>query len=143
MAHTKTQLTTLHLTLHELLSALSFWGTTVRFLLFAFLAGVTFLVALAQTTSPADEVGLFIYVLATFLAFDAGYVLLARAMKLKPAVDKLVIIVGEVVFTIAHVVPYFALVPTAITAIVVWGPLGVVGLLSLRALLGLLYARST
>lgn len=142
MAQTNKQLTQLHLTLHELLSALSFWGTTVRFLLFLFLAGVTFLVALAQTVAPQEEVGLFIYALATFLVFDAGYVMLSRGLPLTRIIDQLVVVVFELVFTVAHVVPYFALVPTAITAVVIWAPLGVVGLLSLRALLGLLYSRS-
>lgn len=143
MATPKKQTKPIHLTLHELIGALSFWGATVRFLLFVFLATVTLFVALSQTVDSYEQIGMYIYILSAFLVFDVGYVMLARGLPLTRAYDIAVIIGFEIILAIAYVLPYFALVPASFSLVVIWSLLIVVGLLSVRALLGLLYSRSS
>lgn len=139
MANNKQTYRPPHLLLHDLITALSFWGSTVRLLLMGFLATVSLLVMLSDPTlDGTTEVGMFIYVLATFLVFDVGYVMLARGLKLKPALDRLAVAAGDSLIAIAYVLPTFAVTSGHWTAALIWSPLVVFGVLSLRALLGLL-----
>lgn len=131
------------LSLHQLITALSFWGTSVRFLIFLVLAAISLGAVLSQSGLTAgyveQTVNLFTYVLLSYLLFDAGYVMLGRGLPLKPAVDRLVIFVFDVVVACWYVVPRFAMVPTELANAIVWLILGVFALLSLRAVLGLLF----
>lgn len=131
----------LHLTLHELITALSYWGSAVRLLLFGFLATLTLFVGLAETGQPTNEVGLYIYVMATYFLFDVGYVMLARGLPLMATTDKLVVFLGGTVMAALYMLPYFAMVPTAFVWVLSWALVVVFGILSLRALIGLLYGR--
>ncbi|HET8690275.1 MAG TPA: hypothetical protein VFL81_02470 [Candidatus Saccharimonadales bacterium] len=131
------------LSLHQLVTALSFWGTSVRFLIFFVLAVISLIAVLSQSglTSGYVEqtVNLFTYVLLSFLLFDAGYVMLGRGLSLKPAVDRLVIFVVDVIIACWYVIPRFAMVSTGLANAIIWLILGVFTLLSLRAVLGLLF----
>lgn len=137
----KRQSKPLHLTLHQLLSALSFWGTTVRMLLFGFLATVALFVGLSQTDNASAEVGLYIYVMGSVFLFDIGYTLLARGLPVTATTDKLIILLGEILLATLYVLPYFAMVPAVMTWVLSWTLLVVFAIISGRALVGLLYSR--
>lgn len=143
MPKTAAKKRTTSLSLHQLITALSFWGTSVRFLIFLVLAVISLVAVLSQSgltaTYVEQTVNLFTYVLLSFLLFDAGYVMLGRGLPLKPAIDRLVIFVVDVMVACWYVVPRFALVSTELANAIVWLILGVFVLLSLRAVLGLLF----
>ncbi|HET6622571.1 MAG TPA: hypothetical protein VFG56_01405 [Candidatus Saccharimonadales bacterium] len=131
------------LSLHQLITALSFWGSSVRFLTFLMLAAVSLVAVLSQAGLTVDYVqqtiNLFIYVLLSFLLFDVGFVMLGRGLPLKPGVDRLVICVVDLLVVCWYVIPRFALVSTDLANAIVWLILGVLVMLSLRAVLGLLF----
>ncbi|HET7630445.1 MAG TPA: hypothetical protein VFK03_03660 [Candidatus Saccharimonadales bacterium] len=143
MAKAATKKKSQALSLHHLITALSFWGTSVRFLVFFVLAVISLAAVLSQsglTTNYVEQtINLFIYVLLSFLLFDIGYVMLGRGLPLKAAVDRLVIFVFDLLIVCWYVIPRFALVSTDLANAIVWLILGVFVLLSLRSVLGLLY----
>ena len=134
------------LTLHGLIGALSFWGTAVRTLLFAFLAAAVFVVALSEATTDAAvdrEILLLIYVLGSFLLLDFGYVLVARAYALQRALDLLVLFLADILLAVLYIAPKLV-VTTDITVrtnpliFVIFIPIIV---LSGRMLVGMLFGR--
>lgn len=133
------------ITLHQLLVALSFWGTAVRALLFSFLAAAIFLVALteARSASAVDaEVMVLIYVLCSFLLLDIGYVMVARVYHLQRGLDVLALLLAELLLTALYVAPKLVVNPdikldTNPLLYIVFIPLVA---LSMRALLGMLFA---
>lgn len=131
------------LSLHELLTDLSFWGSSVRFLIFLVLAVASLAVVLTQpdlTSSYVEQtIDLFIYVLLSYFLFDVGYVMLGRDLPLKPGVDRLVIFIFDFLIICWYIIPHFAMVSAQFASAIVWLILGVLVLLSLRALLGLVY----
>lgn len=136
--------TSSQLTLHELIIALSFWGTAVRTMLFGFLAGAVFLVALTEAVnvSAADsEVMILIYVLGSFLLLDFGYVLVARTYRLRRLLDVPVLALADSLLALLYIVPK-VVVDSAVTVrtdpllFVIFIPLVV---LALRMLVGMLY----
>lgn len=134
------------LTLHALIGALSFWGTAVRAMLFAFLAAAIFIVALSEATTDAavdGEILVLIYVLASFLLLDFGYVMIARAYALQRALDLLVLFVADVVLALLYIAPKLVVssditVRTNPLLFVVFIPIIV---LSVRMLVGMLFGR--
>lgn len=131
------------LSLHQLITALSFWGTSVRFLVFLVLAVISLVAVLSQsglTSNYVEQtVNLFTYVLLSFLLFDAGYVMLGRGLPLKPVVDRLVVFVVDLLVACWYVIPRFAMISTDLANAIIWLILGVLVLLSLRSVLGLLF----
>lgn len=136
------------LTLHGLLAAISFWGTAVRTLLFAFLAVTVFLVALSEAGSASafdSEVMVLIYVVGSFLLLDFGYVTVARAYKLLPGLDVLVLAVAELLVAALYIAPRLVVNPevtlrTDPLLFVIFVPLVV---LSMRTLIGMLFGSRT
>lgn len=134
------------LTLHSLIGALSFWGTAVRTLLFAFLAAAVFIVALTEATTDAavdSEILVLIYVLGSFLLLDFGYVLIARAYALQRAIDLLALFVADILLALLYIAPKLVVtsdisVRTNPLIFVIFIPIIV---LSLRMLVGMLFGR--
>lgn len=133
------------LTLHQLLTALSFWGTAVRLFLFTIIASLGFVSALSELTAGGraeEQIMILIYVLGSYLVFDFGYVLTARAYPLSKLLDKLVITVVGLGMASLYVIPKIV-VSSAIKPIV--DPLIYVFFLALavlatRIMLGLLFS---
>lgn len=134
------------LTLHGLIGALSFWGTAVRTMLFAFLAAAVFIVALTEAPNEAAvdrEVLLLIYVLGSFLLLDFGYVLIARAYRLQRMLDLLILFVADVLLSLLYIAPKMIVtsdisVRTNPLLFVIFIPIIV---LSVRMLLGMLFGK--
>lgn len=134
------------LTLHELLVALSFWGTAVRALLFSFLAAAVFLVALTEAATPDaidNEVMTLIYVVGSFLLLDFGYVMVARAYVLQKGLDVLALLVADILLALLYIAPKVVVSPdvvlkTSPLLYVVFIPIVAIGM---RILLGILFGR--
>lgn len=96
------------LTLHGLLGALSFWGTATRTMLFGVLWLAVAVVALSEATSAVwfdTEIMTAIYVLASYVLLDIGYVSIARAYPLMKQFDVLALIAAEVLLAALYIVP--------------------------------------
>lgn len=127
------------LTLHQLLGALSFWGSATRLLLMAFLVLVIFALRVTNLdTTLTWESQVVIYVLGSFALLDIGYVMLARAFPLKKKFDVFCLTTLEVLMAATYILPH----------IIVVGGLGwfsnwllLIALLALgvRGLLGILF----
>ncbi len=134
------------LTLHQLLSALSFWGTAARGMLFGFLSVMTFLIALSEVSTSAaadNQFMILVYVLSSFLLLDIGYVMIARVYKIKGGFDMLALGVAEVMLGLLYIVPKVVVNPDTKLVVdpltyVLFVPLIV---LALRLLVGLLYGK--
>lgn len=130
------------LTLHYLFGALSFWGTSVRVLLMAFLAGAVFLAQVIENPGTyASELQSFIYVVGSFFVLDAGYVTIARSQPLSKVADMTVLLLADAALALAYIVPNFVHMP-GLVWISRWSILSVLFILSVRTLLGLLAAHS-
>lgn len=122
------------LTLHGLLVALSYWGTATRLFLAAFVSLAVFAIALSETggavSAVSGEVITLIYVLGSILLLDFGYVMIARVLPLRRALDVLSLIVADFALLMLYAVPKVAVVPGVAPV----NPLGVAILLVLLAL---------
>jgi len=128
------------LALHNLFGAVSYWGTTVRTLLLAFLAGAIFAArVISAPDSYAHELQVFVYIVGSFFALDTGYVMIARAMPFKAATDATLLILADLLIGASYVVSSFAAAPM-LSSIATWAIIIVVFVLSIRALAGLLVA---
>lgn len=125
---------------------MSFWGTAVRSLLFAFVGGAAFLLALSETTTAAsfdNEILSFLYVLASYFVLDAGYVIAARAYTLSAKLDASILIAADVFLALLYIVPRLVVDSRIALAVnpllyVIFVPIIVV---SLRMLVGLLFGK--
>lgn len=130
------------LTLHNLLGAVSFWGTSVRLLLIAFLAIAVLAAHVIDASGNYEaELRAFIYIIGSFALLDAGYVMIARSMPLKKGADMTVLLLVEAAIGLSYVVPNFAFVP-GLSWVARWAILIALFILSVRALLGLLFANT-
>ena len=134
-----------HLLLHNLIGALSYWGTTVRVLLIGFVLGFAVLVHVVESaTLPTAEsyVLSYLYIMSCLLLLDAGYVTMARTQPLKPRMlDELVLWVSLVVLSVVAVAPYFIIVTTDLFySLSTWLFLVVLFILALRLVLGMIVA---
>lgn len=93
--------------LHNLIVALSFWGTAVRTLLFSFLAVAVFAISLTEVGIAGfdQEVMVLIYVLGSFLLLDFGYVMIARSYPLKPALDVVSLLLADIFLALLYIAP--------------------------------------
>jgi len=131
------------LTLHYLLGALSFWGTSVRVLLMAFLAAAVLVAQLIVDPSLyAQQLQELIYIVGSFFVLDAGYVMLARSMPFRKLTDTTILLLVDLALALAYIVPSFAHVP-GLSWLAKWSILSVIFILSVRALTGLLMANSS
>lgn len=126
------------LKLHNLFGAVSYWGTTVRTLLLAFLAAAIF--AARVITAPdtyATELQIFIYIIGSFFVLDTGYVMIARSLPFRPVADAALLLLADLFVGVSYVVSSFADIP-ALAWISTWMIVIVVFILAVRALTGLL-----
>lgn len=127
------------LTLHNLIVALSFWGSSVRLLLVAFLVAALFILRLFYLeTTVVWESQVAIYIVGSFALLDIGYVLLARALPLKQRSDAVCLLVLETVLAATYVLPNIVYAP-GLGWFANWTFLIVLLVLSVRGLLGLLF----
>lgn len=126
------------LKLHNLFGAVSYWGTSVRTLLLAFLAGAIFAArVISAPDTYASELQIFIYVVGSFFVLDTGYVMIARAQPFRQMVDATVLLLADLFIGVSYVVSSFTDTP-ALSWISTWMIVIVVFILAVRALAGLL-----
>ena len=127
------------LTLHQLLVAISFWGSTTRLLLIAFVVGVIFALKMYYlTTTPEWELKVVIYILGSFALLDVAYVIVARTLPLKRRLDQLALLTTEAILGLAYVLPNMIYAPS-LSKLASWSVLIVLLVLGVRTLLGLLF----
>jgi len=133
------------LTLHGLLGALSYWGTATRLFLATFVATVVFAIALSETNGTATAVSaeaiILIYALGSMLLLDLGYVIAARALPLRRALDVTSLVVADLTVLFFYAVPKV----TVAAAAPLVNPVSIVLLfavlvLALRLLTGFLFS---
>lgn len=128
------------ISLHSLFAAVSYWGTTVRTLLLAFLAAAIFAArVISAPDSYAHELQVFVYIVGSFFVLDTGYVMIARSMPFRRATDVTLLILADLFIGASYVISSFASAPI-MSAISTWAIVIVIFVLSVRALTGLLAA---
>ena len=142
-----------HLTLHNLIGAISFWGSATRVSIIGCIALAVFAIqVLDSQTAPATmsllssillETEVLLYVVVSFFVLDIGYVIVAREHKLSLVKDKVGLIGSELVLATAYFLPYFAIVSTRFTYLTRFVFIAVLLILSLRIVIGVLYGRVT
>ena len=142
MAKKKTKTT---LTLHSLLVALAYWGTAVRTFLALFVSMVVFAIALSETNGSAAAVSaeaiILIYAVGSMFLLDAGYVIAARALPLRRALDATSLVLADLTILCFYAVPKI----TVSSSLPLTNPIGIVLLfavlvLALRLLIGFLFS---
>lgn len=133
------------LTLHSLLVALSYWGTSVRLFLVAFVSIAVFAIALSETNGSTGavtgEIITLIYVLGSILLLDFGYVMIARTFPLRRVLDIMSLLVVDLSLLGIYAGPKLVVTTTQVPI----NPVGVVILiailvLALRLLSGVLFS---
>lgn len=128
------------LTLHQLLGALSFWGSATRLLLVAFLVMVIFALRITYLdTTLTWEAQVVIYVLGSFALLDIGYVMLARALPLRRRIDIFCLVTLEILLAATYILPHVISVG-GLAWFSNWFILIVLLTLGVRGLLGLLFS---
>jgi hypothetical protein len=134
-----------HLLLHNLLSSLSYWGTTVRILLLGFVllvANVMTVLESADAASVSTYSAQFIYIMGSLLLLDAGYVTIARALPISTeTADRILFLLFMIALGLVVILPYFAAVPNGIVTSAKWVFLVSLFVLALRLVLGLFFGR--
>ena len=127
------------LLLHDLIGALSYWGTTTRILLISFVLCVL-AVAHIIDSSSADYIMPLIYAIGCLFLLDAGYVTIARSLPFRsPVVDRSILWLLLVGATTIAVVPYVVILSTEVFhQLNTWLFAIVFFLLSVRLVLGLI-----
>jgi hypothetical protein len=133
------------LTVHGLLGSLSYWGTTARFLLVSILIWFAFFVNILSVnggTSYVDgEIFMLIYGLATLFILDLGYVIAARALPLNKMADRWIVMMSDVLLAATFIVPSLVSVAVDGNKLRAVSLVGVLLIVSIRILIGLLYAK--
>lgn len=127
------------LTLHQLLGALSFWGSATRLLLLSFLVFVIFALRITNLdTTLTWEAQVVIYVLGSFALLDIGYVMLSRAFPLRKKLDTFCLLALEVFMAATYILPHMISVG-GLSWFSNWLVLIALLALSVRGLLGMLF----
>lgn len=132
------------LTVHGLLGSLSYWGTTARFMLVGVLIVFAFLLNLVgdNTSQYIDSEILFlIFGLSTLLLLDLGYVVAARALLLNKTADRWAVMLSDLALAAFFVVPSFVQIGSAGNRLRIVGLVAALFILSIRILVGLLFAK--
>ncbi len=135
---------TTKLTAHGLLGALSYWGTSARFLLVSVLIVFAFLLNLSGDAAVSyidTEIILLIYGLATLLILDLGYVTTARALPLNKVADRWVVMLSDLALAAFFVAPSLVMMSTDANKLRVVSLIGALLVVSIRILFGLLFAK--
>lgn len=105
---------TQQLTLHTLIVARSYWGTTVRTLLLAVLLGLGIGIhqsILLDSAVLAHQISSFIFFITMFLLLDSGYVTIARSFDDdNNLLDRAVMLACLAMYAILVILPYFVVV---------------------------------
>ena len=133
------------LTLHELIGALSYWGTAARVMLGSVVMGVAYLMNVTFDRTPAffeTETMLLIFGLGALFVFDFCYVMVARAKNIRrPTTDRITVMLVDMLITILYLIPSLAVVTTGAALGFRYALAGIVLLgLSIRILIGFLYS---
>lgn len=127
------------LSLHQLLGAISFWGSATRLLLVTFLVAVIFVLRITNLdTTLTWESQVIIYVLGSFALLDIGYVMLARAFPLKKSADITALALIEIFMAATYILPHVMSV-SSLAWISNWLILIALLALAMRGLLGMLF----
>lgn len=132
------------LTAHGLLGAISYWGTSARFLLVGLLIAFAFVLNLSgdSSTSYIDtEIIFLIYGLSTLLILDLGYVTAARALPLSKIADRWTVMLSDLALAAFFVVPSLVQITADANKLRVISLLGALLVVSVRILIGLLFAK--
>lgn len=132
------------LTVHGLLGAISYWGTTARFMLVGVLIVFAFLLNLTgdSTSQYIDtEIIFLIFGLGTLLMLDLGYVVAARALTLNKVVDRWTVMLGDLALAAFFVVPSLVQIGTGGNKLRIIGLIAALFVLAIRILVGLLFAK--
>lgn len=132
------------LTAHGLLGSLSYWGTTARFLLVSVLIVFAFLLNLSGGNSARyidTEIIFLIYGLATLLILDLGYTTAARALPLSKVIDRWVVMIGDLGLAAFFVIPSLIQLGTDTNRLRIVSLVAALLLVSVRILIGLLFAK--
>lgn len=131
------------LTAHGLLGSLSYWGTSARFVLVGILIGFAFSLNLLGDSSITyinTEIYFLIFGLATLLLLDLGYVTAARALPLNKRVDRWVVMMSDLALVAFFVVPSLVQISADGNVVRAMSLVGALLVVSLRMLVGLLFA---
>lgn len=140
-----------HYSLHHLIVALSYWGTTTRVLLIAFLAlAVSFIRVLEQVASSdapvlsslLNEGQLIVYSVGSFAILDIGYVMISRAYSFAKRIDVPALLLSETVLALLYFLPYLAVVSDRVAYMTRWVFVAVLVVLALRLVVGMLYGKT-
>ncbi len=105
-----------HLLLHKLIGALSYYGTSVRTILFGFVLAIA--VVLGVTSgglSAGASFENYVYIVGSFLLLDAGYVTIARALPISTeSIDQVLFLAMLVILALLIIFPYFATAPAGL-----------------------------
>lgn len=144
MTEKKQNKTTTKLTAHGLLGSVSYWGTAARFLLVSVIIVFAFFMNLSgdSSTNYVDtEILFLVFGLATLVLLDGGYVTAARALPLSPVIDRWVVMMSDLALAAFFVVPSLIIMGSSGNKIRVISFIGALLVMSIRMLVGLLFAK--
>lgn len=144
MTEKKPKKDTRKLTAHGLLGSLSYWGTSARFLLVGILIVFASVLNLSGDSSASyvdTEIYFLIYGLSTLLLLDLGYVTAARALPLSKVADRWVVMMGDLALAAFFVVPSLVVLTTNANRLRIVSLVGALFVMSVRILIGLLFAK--
>ena len=144
MVEKKLKKDTKKLTAHGLLGSLSYWGTSARLLLVGILIVFAFILNLSGDSSASyvdTEIYFLIYGLSTLLLLDLGYVTAARALPLSKVADRWVVMMSDLGLAAFFVVPSLVQISADANRLRVISLVGALLVVSIRILIGLLFAR--
>jgi hypothetical protein len=144
MTEAKAKKGTTKLTVHGLLGSISYWGTFARFLLVGTLIVFAFFLNLSGDTTTAyvdTEVLFLIYGLGTLLLLDLGYVTAARGLSLSKVADRWAVMISDIALAAFFVVPSIIQIGTDGNRVRVISLIAALLVVSLRILVGLLFAK--
>lgn len=132
------------LTAHGLLGSLSYWGSAARFLLVGILIVFAFLINLSGDSSAQyvdTEIMFLIFGLGTLLLLDLGYVTAARALPLNRQGDRWMVMLSDLGIGAFFILPSLIQLNVDGNKLRAISLLAVLFLLTLRSLVGLLFAK--
>lgn len=133
------------LTAHGLLGALSYWGTAARVLLVGLF--VVFAYVLNVSMGSGDwryvdgETMVMVYGLTVLVILDAGYVMIARALRLDERIDRWLVLLCGLGVASLFVIPSFVSLGQYSMRLRIVSIIAVLLILAVRMLLGLLFGK--
>lgn len=133
------------LTVHGLLGSLSYWGTMARMVLVSVFVVFAYILNISMGSPDwryIDGETLFmIYGLATLVVLDAGYVMAARSLVLDKVFDRWFVLLADLFIAGFFVVPSLMPLGAYSNRVRIMSLIVVLLVLSVRILIGLLYAK--